>query len=84
MRIDKLLPGNADQCRINAARYIALSKRAWRPEVSQAFRDLAQIYSRLAAENDADGNLYRALCDIDLSEPHDELPRALNIYSWAA
>ena len=78
------MPGNSYQCRINAARYAALSKRAWRPEVSRAFQELADIYSRLSAEIDADENLYRALCDIELGEPQDALPRALNIRSWAA
>ena len=78
------MPGNADQCRIDAARFKALSKRAWRPEVRQTFQELGEICSRLAAEIDADEHLYSTLCEMELGEPQDALPRALNIHSWAA
>src|SRR5262245_21715002 len=78
-----MVPGNADQCRINAARYTAV-EACMATGSEPGIPSLAEIYSRLAAEIDADGNLYRTLCDIDLSVPHDALPRALNIRSWAA
>jgi hypothetical protein len=69
---------------MNAARCLALSKRAWRPEVSQSFSELAEIWSRLAAETEADDTLYRALAEIELGEPYETLPRALKLRSWAA
>ena len=78
------LPGDPHQCRLNAAHCLALSQRAWRPEVSQAFSDLAEMWGRLSAETEADQALYRALCEIELGEPCEALPRALNLSSWAA
>jgi hypothetical protein len=78
------LPGDPNHCRIHAARCIALSKRAWRPEVRRAFTDLAELWSRLAAETDADEMLYRVLCEIEFGEPQHALPRALKLYAWAA
>jgi hypothetical protein len=78
------LAGDAHFCRMNAARCKALSKRAWRPEVSQSFSELAEIWNRLAAETEADDTLYRALAEIEFGEPYETLPRALNLRSWAA
>jgi hypothetical protein len=69
---------------MRAARCIALSKRAWRPEVSQAFKELAETWNRLAAETEADQRLYEALSEIEADEPYEALPRALHLYSWAA
>jgi hypothetical protein len=83
-RYEAQLPGDPHQCRTNAARCLALSQRAWRPEVSQAFSDLAEMWGRLAAETEADQALYRALCEIELGERCEVLPRALNLRSWAA
>lgn len=78
------MSGDPHQCRINAARCIALSRRAWRPEVRQAFSDLAEMWERVAAETEADGILSRALAEITLGEPYEALPRALNLRSKAA
>ena len=69
----------SDQCSV-----IALSRRAWRPEVRQAFSDLAEMWERVAAETEADGILSRALAEITLGEPYEALPRALNLRSKAA
>jgi hypothetical protein len=78
------LLGDPNQCRINAARCSALSKRAWRPEVSQAFNELAEMWKKLAAETEADQTLYGALSEIELGEPYEILPRALKLLSEAA
>jgi hypothetical protein len=78
------MPGDADQCRIYAARYLALGERAWRPEVRAAFTELAQTWKRLAAETESDQALLRAISEMDLGEPYEDLPLALNLYAWAA
>jgi hypothetical protein len=75
------LPGDPRQCRINGARCKALSKRAWRSDVSRSFNELAEIWNRLAAETEADDTLYRALAEIELGEPYEALPRALKLGS---
>jgi hypothetical protein len=52
--------------------------------VSQAFKELAETWNRLAAETEADQPLYEALSEIEADEPYEALPRALHLYSWAA
>jgi hypothetical protein len=78
------LPGNAHLCRMKARICKALARRAWRPEVSQSYSELAEIWNRLAAETEADNTLYRALAEIELGEPYEVLPLALNLRSWPA
>ena len=78
------MPGDPEECRLNAARCLALARRAWRPEARQAFSDLAQTWRKLAAETESDEALFRAICEMELSEPYEALPRALKLYSWAA
>jgi ABC-type nitrate/sulfonate/bicarbonate transport system substrate-binding protein len=79
-----VVTGDPYQCRLNAAHCLALSRRAWRPEVRQAFSDLAKTWNRLAAETESDQALYRAISEIEFGEPYEELPRALHLCSWAA
>ena len=71
------MPGDPYQCREFAARYAALAKRAWRPEVRQVFVELAETWTKLAAETAADQPLLGALSEIDQGEPYEALPRAL-------
>jgi hypothetical protein len=78
------MPGDPDQCRLYAARYLALSERAWRPDAREAFIELAEIWKRLAAETASDQALFRALCEMDFGEPYEDLPRALHLHAWAA
>jgi hypothetical protein len=78
------MPGDPEECRLNAARCLALAQRAWRPGARQAFSDLAQTWRKLAAETESDEALFRAICEMELGEPYEALPRALKLYSWAA
>jgi hypothetical protein len=78
------MPGNSEQCRLNAARCIRLAKRARRPEVRENFTALAETWTRLAAELESDGALLRALSELEFSEPYYALPQALKLRSWAA
>ena len=45
---------------------------------------ISRIWERLAAETEADGILSRALAEIELGEPYEALPLALNLRSKAA
>ena len=48
------MPGNPEQCRLNAARCLKLAKRARRPEMRETFTALADTWTRLAAEHEFD------------------------------
>jgi hypothetical protein len=48
------MPGNPEQCRLNAARCLKLAKRARRPEMRGTFTALADTWKRLAAEHESD------------------------------
>ena len=78
------MPGDADQCRVYAARYLALGERAWKPEARAAFIELAETWKRLAAETESDQALLLAIREMDLGEPYEDLPLALNLHAWAA
>ena len=45
---------------------------------------ISRIWERLAAETEADGILSRALAEIELGEPYEALPLALNLRSKAS
>ena len=78
------MPGNPDQCRMNAARCSKLAERARRPEMRQAFTALADTWTRLAAELESDQPLLRAISEMEFNEPYEALPLALKLRSWAA
>jgi hypothetical protein len=70
------MPGNLHQCRLNAARCLALARRARRPEPQEAFA--------LAAETEADDALLRAVSNMEFGEPSEALPLALGLLPRAA
>jgi len=72
------MPGDPRQCRMFAARCVALSMRAWRPDVRQAFLELAETWTQLAAETESDQALYQTICEMNC-EPYDALLRALHL-----
>jgi len=76
------MPGNPEQCRLNAARCLKLAKRARRPEMREAFTALADTWARLAAELESDEPLLRAISELEFSEPYEALPLALKLRSW--
>ena len=49
----------------------------------EAFIELAATWRKLAAETELDEALFRAICEMDLDEPYEVLPRALKLRSWA-
>jgi hypothetical protein len=78
------MPGNPDQCRLNAKRCLRLAEHARRPEMRAAFTALAETWTRLAAELDSDQALLRTISELEFSEPYEALPLALKLRSWAA
>jgi hypothetical protein len=76
------MPGNPEQCRLNAARCLMLAKRARRPEMREAFTALSGTWARLAAELASDEPLLRAISELEFSEPYEALPQALKLRSW--
>ena len=76
------MPGDPEECRLNAAPCLALSEGA--PEARQAFIELAATWRKLAAETESDEALFRAICEMDLVEPYEALPHVLTIRSWSA
>jgi hypothetical protein len=78
------MPGNPDQCRLNAARCLRLAERARRPETRETFTALAETWTRLAAELESDEALLRTISELEFCEPYEALPLALKLRSWVA
>ena len=78
------MPGDPNQCRLNAQRYLVMAAKTKRPEQRQRLLELAQTWKKLAAEIEADQALLRTLAELDFGEPCQALPFALRLYSTAA
>jgi hypothetical protein len=79
------MPGNPDECRLNATRCSELARTATTSESCQALIALAEAWKRLAAELEADQMLLDVLSELELnSQPYDPLLLALKLHSWAA
>jgi|RhiMetStandDraft_4_1073278.scaffolds.fasta_scaffold191850_2 hypothetical protein len=76
------MPGNPEQCRLNAARCLKLAKRARRAEMRESLTALADTWTRLAAEHESDEALLRAISELEFSEPYEALLQALKLHSW--
>ena len=73
------MPGNPEQCRLNAARYLELSRRAKNRTRRANLAALAKVWTKLAAELESEQTLLNALSEINLDEPYYAVPEALNI-----
>jgi hypothetical protein len=73
------MPANPHECRLNAKCFLRLARRASGPEVRQNLTDLAEIWTKLAAEIESDNGLLRTLSELEFSEPYHALPRALKL-----
>jgi len=73
------MPGNPEQCRLNAARSLKLAKRARKPEMCETFTALADTWARLAAERESDEALLCAISELEFTEPYEALPVALKL-----
>jgi hypothetical protein len=72
------MPGNPEQCRLNAARSLKLAKHAL-PEMRETFTALADTRRRLAAERESDEALLCAISEQEFTEPYEALPLALKL-----
>ena len=77
--VGALMPSDPHQCRIFAARCLALAKRASRPDARQVFTDMAETWSRLAAETEAAQALFRTVFEKELSGSYDALPDTMKL-----
>jgi hypothetical protein len=75
------MPGDPAQCRLYAERYWELSKRAKNSARRQNLAALAKLWTKLAAEYEADQPLLNALSEINFDEPFYAVPEALNLRS---
>jgi hypothetical protein len=78
------MPGHPLVCRLHAARCLKLAETAATPELRRTFVALAETWKELAAELESDQALLRAMSELEIGEPYDALPFALNLRSWAA
>jgi len=73
------MPGDPAQCRLDAARYLELSQRAKNPARRQNLAALAETWTKLAAEYEANQPLLNTLSEINFDEPFYAVPEALNV-----
>jgi hypothetical protein len=78
------MPGDPAQCRLCAARCLRLSERAKNPARRQNLAALAETWTKLAAEYEADQPLLNALSEINYDEPFYAVPEALNLQAALA
>ena len=73
------MPGDPEQCRLNAVRCLKLAERATAPARRESLAALAETWTRLAAEFESDQALLRTLSDLEFNEPCYTMPSALNL-----
>jgi cobalamin biosynthesis Mg chelatase CobN len=73
------MPGNPEQCRLYAARCLKLAERANNTARRENLAALAETWTKLAAEYEADQPLLNTLSEINLDEALYAVPEALNI-----
>jgi hypothetical protein len=78
------MPGDPHQCRLNAARCLALARRSTKPEAQEDFHAMALTWKQLAAETEADEALLTVISEMQFGEPSQALPLALGLLPRAA
>jgi hypothetical protein len=73
------MPGNPEQCRLNAPRCLKLAKRTRRPEMRETFTALPDTWK---TEYQSDEALLRMISELEFSEPYEALLQALKLRSW--
>jgi hypothetical protein len=73
------MPGDPEQCRLNAVRCLKLAERAKAPPRRESLAALRRRGQRLAAEFESDQELLRTLSDLEFNEPCYKMPSALNL-----
>jgi hypothetical protein len=78
------MPGDPKQCRLNARRCSEMAARARTQAMRANLAIMAELWTKLAAETESDQTLLSALSELELGEPYEALPLALNLHSRAA
>jgi hypothetical protein len=73
------MPGDPEQCRLNAVRCLKLSQRAKDPTRRHILAALAETWRKLAAELESDQRLLNALSELEFGEAFYAVPEALNL-----
>ncbi len=73
------MPGDPNECRLNAALHLRLANRASTPEIRQSFAILAETWTRLAAELESEQALLNTLSELEFDQPNYVLPVALRL-----
>jgi hypothetical protein len=73
------MPGDPEKCRFNALRCLKLAEHAKDPARRESLAALAETWTKLAAEFEADQPLLNALSEISFDEPFYAVPEALNL-----
>ena len=73
------MPGDPAKCRLYAERYLKLSEQAKDPARRQTLASMAETWTNLAAEFEADQQLLNALSEINVDDPFYAVPEALNL-----
>ena len=73
------MPGDPAQCRLYASHCLELSKRSKNRARRQDLAALAELWTKLAVEFEADEPLLNALSEITFDEPFYAMPEALNL-----
>ena len=77
------MPGNAQQCRWNAAHCLASAKHATELQSREDFIALADTWNELAAELESDEGLLQVMSEMELSATYYNLASALNMRAWS-
>ena len=78
------MPGDVNLCRASSLRCLDLATRARSPMTRTNLITMAELWSKLAAEEEFDQSILGTLSQLELGEPRDLLPLALNLTSSAA
>ena len=71
------MPADPRQFRLNSDRCLALAKRLRKPEAREVFTGMAATWNRLAAVAESDQTRFKAISEMELGGPDEDLPKAL-------
>jgi hypothetical protein len=78
------MPGDPHQCRLNAARCLAIARRVRTEKARHAFATMALTWKQIAAVTESDEALLRVFSEMQFGEPAEVLPLALGLLPRAA
>jgi hypothetical protein len=73
------MPGDSSGCRLHAASCLRQARRAKNPETVENLTAMAEAWTRLAAEMEADQKLLQTIYEMKFPEPYETVPFLLNL-----